>query len=901
MPKDHSLTKKQKEKIVNTMKSLERFEDKVWLYLHLASRNYIMESDYFTGDERDSLESTNENRDIKNIKNYKNIKNSLSESEAVQLREALGLPGEIGVSDSDTNFMLEVEQMLCEEIYADGTEKAKQEVYTKLFAVEMKILMDIAAEVEENKKYFAEDDPYREWKAIYITNKSLTTTGLLDRGLLQGLYNTMGSVESDTNHRQTLSEDEYAVFKKMNVSPESRLTPEEQKMYSLGKLARNEIKFPHVKVPGKDYPVRDPILEQWVKESGDILVQNITKEKMVEGYQMFSNKILNYKPEFFKNTETLNSYYKNEIESTNLMIIRGAKNQLVDTIDKKGRKNAPLFEKIVQDVKNLDSLISGGEYTKAHLVKETLGKECLKYMVGKEKVRRSDYGRDRIDAILVIMSEILTDRQFRQEIERINTVRGAKPGQENYINIEDYKHPTAETAKGDFTEGDIYRDFVQKAIKKEAERYDKVDSDRTLIPETYKENLAAIEGLYGRTLDTKNKKLMAAFDGIGGNSKVRTFKPINDEFVAVGKYGASGRNLSEKDFVAIAYAGALTPEAAAKDPRFADAKPEDKAIYTGVKYTTKIGSVSIDADTKKYSDVIQFGRTSAAEAMKEYQKGNKKPLAHILASGIKTICDKAKNADKLNYMTIGEVEMLNRMTDMMYRDTDLFILANKEGVGNEYLHYGKGLKVASHIIATGNNAHNKMEQAENSKTKLTKAERLKAVTDMVVIRILDESYNMTNRKLLQNPEYKKELKAIEDKYKKDVAPINAEIAKNMVGKEYFERRAQLFDQKQKLDEYLEYNKGALRQKYLPENKLMESLTSIESYKKLRQDVAKFVEKTGIYKKSNKDIIKAIDDKKFASNMQKIVEENSAKSAPAVKTNEVKKQTPQKTQQTPGLS
>ena len=64
MPKDHSLTKKQKEKIVNTMKSLERFEDKAWLYLHLASRNYIMESDYFTGDERDSLESTNENRDI---------------------------------------------------------------------------------------------------------------------------------------------------------------------------------------------------------------------------------------------------------------------------------------------------------------------------------------------------------------------------------------------------------------------------------------------------------------------------------------------------------------------------------------------------------------------------------------------------------------------------------------------------------------------------------------------------------------------------------------------------------------------------------------------------------------------------------------------------------------------
>ena len=78
-------------------------------------------------------------------------------------------------------------------------------------------------------------------------------------------------------------------------------------------------------------------------------------------------------------------------------------------------------------------------------------------------------------------------------------------------------------------------------------------------------------------------------------------------------------------------------------------------------------------------------------------------------------------------------------------------------------------------------------------------------------------------------------------------------------------------------------------------------TSVESYKKLRQDVAKFVEKTGIYKKSNKDIIKAIDDKKFASNMQKIIEENSAKTAPAVKTNEVKKQTPQKTQQTPGLS
>ena len=47
MPKDHSLTKAQKEKILKTFNSLDRFEDKVWYYLHLTSRNFILATDYF--------------------------------------------------------------------------------------------------------------------------------------------------------------------------------------------------------------------------------------------------------------------------------------------------------------------------------------------------------------------------------------------------------------------------------------------------------------------------------------------------------------------------------------------------------------------------------------------------------------------------------------------------------------------------------------------------------------------------------------------------------------------------------------------------------------------------------------------------------------------------------------
>ena len=884
MPKDHSLTKAQKEKILKTFNSLDRFEDKVWYYLHLTSRNFIIATDYYSVDERASLEASN---------------NSKNEEEAIKVREALGLPGQVGVSEGDEKFVEEIGDMLRKEIYADGTPETKKEVYTKLAVVEMKIFMMLANEVEEMKKIFPEDDPYREFKATYIVNRALSETGMLDQGLNE-FYVSLNMPNLETGKPLILEEEESIDFKNINKGLVDRLSPEEKAKYDLGKSARSEIKIPTVKVPGQPIPVRDPAVLKWLDEAGNIMIQNRAKEVLVEGYQKFRKEILDYKPSLFNNTNTLDSFYSKEINDTNLMLIRAAKNQLTDTIDKKSGKNAPLFEKIVKDVTSLDSLISGGEYTKAHLLKEELGKECLKYMVGKEKVRRNDFGRDRVDAILAIMAEVLPESQFRKEIARINSIRGVGPKHENYINADDYKHHTITTPEGDFSTGKIYQKWTDKGLAKEKEKLDATENNRMFIPNRFKANLAAIEGLYGREFDKTNKTLMAAFDGIGGNSKLRTFKPINEKFKAVAKYGAGERTLSEKDFVAIAFAGALTPEAAAKDPRFANAKPEDKAFYTGPKYTSGIGAINIDSDIKKYADIIQFGRTSASDALKEYEKGNKTPLAHILSSGIKNLCNKAKNSEVLYYDAVNDAEMAVRMMEMMYRDTDLFNLAQKEGFSNEDIKSVKSMRLASHATAVAIESTDRLVEAEVHKKKLTKDEKIRAVTDIVFKRIIDESYMMNNSRMLRNPDYQKEYAEIKAKYDREIKPINDELAKNMVGKEYIARRAELFDKKQQLEEYLEYNKGVLRAKYLPENQLMKGLTNKESFMKMRQDVKKVVEKSGLYKCSTKDLKKKIEDKKFVQNMKAVVDsyQNQKPAPSAAEAQKQKKQEIQKTSKGP---
>lgn len=226
--------------------------------------------------------------------------------------------------------------------------------------------------------------------------------------------------------------------------------------------------------------------------------------------------------------------------------------------------------------------------------------------------------------------------------------------------------------------------------------------NRTQIPERHMIRLARIEAVFGKKpefleefKDSRRIKYNIEVKKGDKTKKVSAFTQlteIKDEFKAIGPAG-KGIKLSDKDFAAIAFAESSTKEVL---------RPE----YEKLKKSHYFNGISVDTIHKNYAfavqesisselmnkvtDFIPFmeaARQKAVRDLKAYERGDKKPLAEVIANNLNMMTDLWKANMHANLDSGGEYlfnsEMGQRMFAMLERDPELKKLAITSGLKAE--------------------------------------------------------------------------------------------------------------------------------------------------------------------------------------------------------------------------
>ena len=382
-------------------------------------------------------------------------------------------------------------------------------------------------------------------------------------------------------------------------------------------------------------------------------------------------------------------------------------------------------------------------------------------------------------------------------------------------------------------------------------------------PDFIKGNIDEIEGAFGRKYDKDSLHLRNAFGYDNRNQYLNPIKPIEEPFKAIAAIGSvyEGK-LSDKDFVAVAVAGAMTSEAATLDNRFKEAPDDIKPMFTSRIYATGLSDAKISPLVKDKVNIVQFGRESAIQALKTYESGDKRILAHMLGSAIKCMSYNLRNMEKLDYKIIADAEMAGRIFNMMKRDPELCTIAEKQdGLTREHLKDIQYMVQASKVVSNAMKAATKLEQDKKGKIQLSDAERQEVVSHIVLKRVLDESIEQRMKKCNGNPKFQEKINLINEKYTRDINQIDKELRVVMSTNNIdFAKKEELLNKKQELEEYKKYHETVLRDTYSEKNEIM--TMSGSQMKTLKNEVKNYIKETGIYKNNIDDLGKEMQSDKF---------------------------------------
>ncbi len=187
------------------------------------------------------------------------------------------------------------------------------------------------------------------------------------------------------------------------------------------------------------------------------------------------------------------------------------------------------------------------------------------------------------------------------------------------------------------------------------------------------------EAMFGMTPDNKVfvGYNMAEYVPKGSNKPISEFnklKQITNTFKAIGSDDPMDR-LSNKDFTAIALAASLS--------RDVYNKMSHKVAYNEYQYHfVNALSASNDGGAISDLDVCELSRQEAAKALTEYKNGNKKPLAHLIKAGLRSLGDGFYYHELHWDASLYSSEMGKRLYSMLKRDPELYSLAKKDGFEN---------------------------------------------------------------------------------------------------------------------------------------------------------------------------------------------------------------------------
>ena len=512
------------------------------------------------------------------------------------------------------------------------------------------------------------------------------------------------------------------------------------------------------------------------------------------------------------------------------------------------KTNSDKYEKMLSSMKAYIDAVDrncGGE---AAQLKEKMIKNCLSYISGKEKVRDAGFGNERFKNVMALLSKELEPEKFDALLRTVNRKRGFRADRPADANNEDYvTREKYEEYLND--EGYKFRNETEEAAKK---LQNETDHNRIWIPDEYRDVINAIDGIYGR--NPKRAGNMSA--SIFNDEEIQKLKNIDDKLCAVGPCN-EGDTLSEKDFVAVSFASAMTPEAFEKTGLSSKAySPEDNFRMRGNDYTMVLFQEKNSFRSGQYADAIEYGRQNAAEAMKAYKNGDKAPLASILATGIKYLTEETKKFNSLTSEIIGAAEMVSRMAGMVERDKELKKLTLRDGIKEADLNYAKSMKKEAEIYIASKAAQEKLygEAANNewSKGLSDPDKRVELITDIIIEETLKGSIKKCDALRDKNPKYIDEVGKIAMEIQ-GVIKASAALA-NEPDKE---KAKETQDQLTLRNEYLQYKMIQSYTKYRVDNPMIENLNNDTRKKELTESVKEAVLATGMQNLSPQELKKKL--------------------------------------------
>ena len=386
------------------------------------------------------------------------------------------------------------------------------------------------------------------------------------------------------------------------------------------------------------------------------------------------------------------------------------------------------------------------------------------------------------------------------------------------------------------------------------------NKNATVLPVSLRDGVSFLEDLYGFYPKLEKKYLYdnnstedrdKRHPQTGKYLSILTDEPVKFDFKAIYRGddpAAEDAKLSEKDFVALAIAGARTPQSFAKSGAQAELlknlnenkisqEEYDKQLF---KLTTgftmederlrKVDNYSFakcettyatDDFCKQNFPCIQNGRKMASHAMEEYENGNLKPLAKLIAFGVTDIVATNRTVNVAKFQAAA-AEMCKRMSNMLERDPELKKEAFKQGLQQQDLDMIDSLSVQGMIYQKALYGQRLWDDRPDL---VTGDVKLSIMADMYMDNLMSAQYeNLTHNVL--------------DKQQSVVDAVNAVKQEEAQALQAGDpERAHILEKKQGHVKLVETMKFRYRDKFA------ETIVKPGAYDKLRQKVIKMLKQT----------------------------------------------------------
>ena len=586
-------------------------------------------------------------------------------------------------------------------------------------------------------------------------------------------------------------------------------------------------------------------LREWINDTGKDKAYEISGRNIVKGISNIYKPLYSGKPlDIMKNGMITGAFNDTLPEDTTYirMIIK----ELVNTGKGSGtfhKNNSKLYEKMLASIKNYEDAVEKRNGGAALEYQKEMIRNCKDYIKDKETVRDSTFGKIRFNMTMTLLSRQLPEADFKTITDRVNRKRGLhidNPDdmeKETYVSKEKYEEYIADNLNA----------YAREEDKKARKLQDASADFRTIIPYECRSGINAVDKLYGKIPERPEGLKEDKFD----NEAMAKLKVYNEEFAPIGPHEENDV-LSDKDFAAIAFAGALTPAAVRLGGKvIKQLSPEENLMMTGEKYSINFFSDNYKAfNTGVYADAIQYGREHASEAMKAYVGGDKAVLAGILTGGIKYLVETGKtyseNCSQLN----GVGEMARRMTEMLERDKELKKFALRDGLTEKDIACVKAINRRATIYNAGVKANEEMREAVKDNAWQNEYAAPEARIELITGMVMNDLVNASIRKC-------EEERNKNTSYLADVERESADIKDHTERIIEWKQKGFLTEKaeeimKDKID-VANFRMILAGSKYRVENHLINSLSDEKEYDKIKSKVSEVVKDAGLHNLSPKDL------------------------------------------------